>query len=936
MAKTISLSEVIARRSLDDVKEFFDAKNAYEAKGQNCIHDITTTFLKLKNEGAIGYLRELASLFKNRGYGALERCVIEEMIRRGFDRESAELRIFRSLVEEGRHDEVISYGAKIALRWDIRPDWGRAMTEAIRVYLGGTSRETALDRALFVLDQCGIATMRPVLESTENLVNLHAVLKSTRNISDKHRLIWNYSVSVASINNKRQYMLSRLQNASTDSLYDHVLKFAMEESQAARLALSSVIEDHPDIVNTADIECGTLLLIGFCCWLPRGVVPEPLITEFTKRDDTFGTIRLMQDAVRRNGEDGRTYLRALLDGMTGPRGKVLDVLGLRAEVGLLESTSDALAALELIREAGLPANRKRIVELSGGLMRNNQFGVAAKICDEESDCLLADPKCARRVADIYAAAKDWERAGQTWERVASLSQDAQWPLSNAYRSYAKSGNLAAAAEVAAKIDLDDGDHIVALPSLAHSACIIGMHDFARAVLTRAKTQLSRFSEDQRRVLGRVQAYVSGDLSLLEAPEEDLSTITPPSAIVIDPGFHYGSGHHFNYGLFSIDFLSSNLSVPREAVWLLAGQEKSEREDKSLDGNIKKVFRFNPYEFENMSVDKRAVKNLNNAFFNDLTRVSNKIDLSECQVIYVHSMKANMIIGFTRWLEKIIQKRRIAVVVGIIEVDYLLAPAAERVAWSRANLRGINRLMSLTDLNPLVYCETDRAQVHFRKLIGDDLQIHQFPYLAASLAGRVSSGGHRSLSKRTITFGTLGASTPNRGSDLFPSLVHHFAADDRVNWVLQLDRRYVESLGSDQVQFLEQSVRNGTCEWHEERLSVTDYYDALKRMDVIILPYRNRYSVSGSGVFYEAIQLGRFLIVPKQTFMGKVVKEMEYPCRLIGNVSTAAVIEAITKILERTRQHQSRINRFNQVGRQQLPIERFRSLFWKTLEHRSRE
>ncbi len=926
-----SLVEIVSRRSLSDVESFLDSRSDRGPWDLSCIDDLKNSFKTFDGRGATLYLRELAALMKERRLGLLERCVIEEMISRGFDRESSELRIFRSLVEDSLHDQVITFGVKIALSWEIRPDWAPAMAEAVRHFVGGAEGETALERACFVLDSCSLATLRLMLETKDCLAVLLAPLKAAHELTSEHLLIWNYSVAIASLSDKQQAFIARSQALNRESLYDDILTFFMEESREARLALSTVIVEHPDVTKPARLDSGILLVMGFCCWLPDHRLPEALVADFAKRKEAFGTIRLMLDGIRRNGEDGRAYLRDLLDHMADLQGVTLGDLGLRAEVGLLDTTAEVLAALAQIREAGLPANRRRLVDLVSGLVKNDQLEAAVRICDEESECLLADLPSARAVAEVYTAAKDWQQTAQTWARIASLSPGLHWPLSNAFRAYAQAGNGLAAADIAEKINLADKNYRLALPMLAHSACILGMFDFAISVLEQAKRHFDGYSSDHRRLLGRVQTFISGDLSLVEMPKQDLSQAAAPRALVIDPGFHSGSGHHFNYGLFSVEFLSRNLGVSKEDVWLLTGRDRNDRQDRSLEQSIKQVFRFNPYDFNRLGADQRAVKNLNEAFFQDLLRLSKEIDLSACKVIYVHSMRANMIGGFARWLEKILDKRRIAVIVGIIEVDYLLAPAAERALWSRANRRGINRLFALPGLNPLVYCETQRAWSHFRNLIGEDLGIHQLPYLAASLAGRVASKNKRSLSKETITFGTIGSSTPNRGSDLFPSLVQRFAHDKRVNWVLQLDQSYVQSLGSEQVQFLDQAVRNGSCAWYADRLSVEDYYDAMKRMDVIILPYRDRYAVSGSGVFYEAIQLERFVIVPKQTFMGKVVKEMDYPSRLMGEVSIESATAAISTVLERSEQFRNRVNRFHRLGRQQLPIERFRALFWKTLQ-----
>ncbi len=887
----------------------------------------------LEHKGARAFFRNLSAWVKDYAAGDLERRVVREMVRRGFSEESGATRIFRSYCDRGLDYHVIHYGAALARRWEVRADWSADMAAALRRLLERPDAEEARDNALFVVDACGLSILRLVMEIEGCLEPLHGPLSGAAEagaVTDKQRLTWNFCLSSASISAKQSYLLPR-SDESAPSLYDDMLTFCLEDSVTAQLALALEIRDHPELRYPAGFDTGVLLLLCFATWMPEREIPEALLEEMAGRADAFGALRRMRNAIERNGEPGRAFLRRLFDAIATRAGQTLEVLGLRAELGLLAEDAEVVQALNLIRQAGLPEHRERLVELLGGLVQNEQVEIAARICEEESDCLLSDPMSARSAAQVFMAGKNWQRAGQAWEVLSSLASSYQWPLANAYRAFARAGNEAAAAEVGHSLDLGDATYLPALPMLAHSACTIGDFPFARTVLERAGAELESYQADQRGLLAKAQTVALGDLSLFEQPEEDLSGKAPPAAVVIDPGFHYRSGHHFNYGKFSVEFLSEELGVSKDAVWLLTGGEESDHNDLSLEGQVKRVFRFNPYSYSDIAVTEETVRMLNKAVCQDLTRVFRRVDLSQCKVIYVHSMKANMIGGFVRWLDRITAERPITVIVGVIEVDYLLAESDERGHWSRANRRGLSRLFKMANVHPLLYCETERAAMHFRKLLGDDLPMHQFPYLAASLAGRVASRGERALARDTITFGTLGTSTPNRGSDLFPQLVEAFAPLKEVNWVLQLKRRFVEGLGSDRVHCLERAVQRGTCRWYDDRLSVEEYYEAMKQIDVMILPYRDRYAVSGSGVFYEAIQLERFLVVPRQTFMGGVVKEMKYPSALLAQVDLESVAAAIGRVLEEPDRCRRRVNRFGRDGRGRLPIERFRQLLRRTLK-----
>lgn len=883
----------------------------------------------IEGRGIRGFMRDLAEVLKLLEAHALERCVVREIVRRGSSPIGGAQRILSSYEEEGAHYAVIVYCSAIMRRWEAKTEWAISLRRSVEAVMA-TSPDDALDTSRFLIDCCRPFVLRSLLADKVCGQLLRDSLTSAdqESISNTHRLLWNFAVSGAVLGEKQEYYLP-WPEASTDprgfAALDAVLR---EKSAAAKVALArSLSNGDPDWTSFQAIETDLLVLRLYACWLAESALPEAMISMLAGRGDAFETLKLFRWGFGGQGKTGLTFLHALFSKLAVGCQLEVEMLGLSAEMGLINDLAKAKDAVERIRQAGFDENSYLLFDLLSGLIKNDHLDVAASLCREEEEFLFTHPQGARSAADVYVAARDWERAGQAWSALANLSRRGHWSSVNAYRSFARAGNEDAAQRIKESIDFADEDYVPTYPSIANSACSIGDFAFAREVIERAKGHLPSYNKERLESLAIAQMQSSGDLDLTPKPTAaPRPASSPPKALVIDPGFHYRSGHHFNYGKFSVDFLSTELGADPDDVWLLIGGEEKAHDDHSLDGSIRPTFRFGPYIHKDVAVTEESIENLNRAFFRDLCAFSDDLDLSACQAIYVHSMRANMILGFSRWIIKTFGAKPVIVIVGVIEVDYLIEPVGQRKLWARVNKKGLSKLHNAPNVQALLYCETERAWAHFRRILKPDVPINRFPYLAASLAGRIGSSKGTALRRQKITFGTLGASTPNRGSDLFPQLVGLFADVAEVDWVLQLSRGFVEGLGSDHVNHLEYAVERGKCVWFDDRLSVEDYYAAMRRIDVMVLPYRDRYAVSGSGVFYEAIQLERFLVVPKQTFMEGVVRELNYPSRMLPEVSLEALATSVESVVKEREKNLRRIKRFGREGRERLPIGQFRDLF----------
>ena len=72
----------------------------------------------------------------------------------------------------------------------------------------------------------------------------------------------------------------------------------------------------------------------------------------------------------------------------------------------------------------------------------------------------------------------------------------------------------------------------------------------------------------------------------------------------------------------------------------------------------------------------------------------------------------------------------------------------------------------------------------------------------------------------------------------------------------------------------------------------EYYRAFAGLDVVLLPYSDRYQSSSSGIITEAIELNVLPVVPRGSTMEQIAKVANAPHIAIDEVSAEAIFAAL--------------------------------------------
>jgi hypothetical protein len=617
---------------------------------------------------------------------------------------------------------------------------------------------------------------------------------------------------------------------------------------------------------------------------------------------------------------------------------ILDMrLGLAADLDPLQ----AQAAVALVEADTSDRRAERVLALARRLADSETTGAAAAaaFCRRHADTLAATPTGAALLARALTAVQDWEGSLAAWDAVLAQQPGAAWALGRAYHAAARAGQAARAAAYLERAELDDPAAQTALLNVAYGACILGDLDTGARCLDRfdaLPAGAPARQQDRFNLAGRLRAALSGDAGQLLRDTAAVAQVPPgappPRVLLIDPGFAVNDGHHFAYTLFATRFFAAEAGIDPAAVQVCtridAPLGDGAGEAAAVAAGLHRILAFNPYAFEEFPKSPRILGNIARAWQADLTRAFAGQDLDSVEAIYCHSMKASMAEGLAGWIAARLAGpsggRRLAVILGIIEVDYMGEGAEATAACNAAYAAAVARLRALPGVQLVLYAETAHAVRELSAVLGGAAPVHNIPYLAASLAGPAATAPV-ALSGGRVTVGLVGGSRRERGLDLFPELMLALADVPDLHWIVQMSRSLAEAMDPVFPAYLDWAVARGLCTWFDGRLETAEYHAALRQMDVVLMPYRDRYAVSGSGVFYEAIELERYLVVPQDTFMAGVLRDWDYPSEIMSAASVPAALRALRRVLQRRGALAADMQLLRAAGGDRLPVGQFRRL-----------
>lgn len=361
------------------------------------------------------------------------------------------------------------------------------------------------------------------------------------------------------------------------------------------------------------------------------------------------------------------------------------------------------------------------------------------------------------------------------------------------------------------------------------------------------------------------------------------------AVLIDPHFNpfsRPSGHHGTLNHFYLDLLRElGLDV------CIHGKFALPMPNEEIPFSFVPTFTFDLYKPIPRSFSLAEPLQDNVYFGRELENIP-----TSAKVYVVHSVRHNLVVGLSAWIKQKLDREECCIILGIIDNQLGVDPNRDQVVLELYR-QAFALLGQLRKAHLLIYCETQTQIDLLRQAGANDLDLRLFRYVGAELAGRSSDALPRKEDGK-VCIGFLGGTRAERGVDLLPSVVAQVdkVLPVRTHWVLQLNLQQLRKIGvSDQD--IASLANHENCELVEAGLSVEDYYALMGRIDVLILPYRERYETTGSGVFIEALSLGKVLVIPQRGWMAECALMCGSQPITFDTADTMSVSKAIERSVE---------------------------------------
>ncbi len=636
----------------------------------------------------------------------------------------------------------------------------------------------------------------------------------------------------------------------------------------------------------------------------------------------------LSELVRRlEGLGGGSVVREVLMSLPPPSQNAM-----RAEYDLWRIVHGAFAAaedpvssfVERFQTAD-PASIAQFNQIASSLFQGGRFELLARVLDAFAGTPFETPKAIRLRAILASRLERWRDAAREWAKVMAKNPDDGWASLNVINAQIHCGEFDSARHgLATLLQSGRAETTGVLPEAASCALRLGDLETAQAVLEDRSFRPEDLRQHQRMQLARVFA-LSGrtdDALAFYGKKQDLRPIADDNlALIVDPGLTITSGHHLNYTLFCWDLFQKLIGAgqPLTPLLLCGGGVPLSAEVKAL--NVRPDLVFEPYAYEEAPTVHRYLRPLNECLYRDLSRpeIAGRVSL-----VVVHSMRAVMVEGFSRWAADVFREQPGVAVVGLIEVDHL-AESPEVIRFYEDIYReGLSRMAAHPNIHLLVYVETRMGKEFLERLGIAGMEVKLYPYLAASLSAKYCAPLDDGFLERPICLGAVGGTRQDRGSWIFPRLIANtqdLAGSCR--WKLQLDRQKLSTMLSEaDMPLVEALSAFPNVSIVDQTLTSAGYYELLDQIDVVILPYQDRYSVSGSGVLYEAVYMGKYLLVPSRTFMPEELARLGHPHRVFEEPTLACIEEQVRWVVQNQAQVKRELTTLRQGKPHALPAEEF--------------
>ncbi len=252
-------------------------------------------------------------------------------------------------------------------------------------------------------------------------------------------------------------------------------------------------------------------------------------------------------------------------------------------------------------------------------------------------------------------------------------------------------------------------------------------------------------------------------------------------------------------------------------------------------------------------------------------------VADGDIVLFHSVALPLLAPVAAWLRHHHPRVAMAAAVMFMEVDYLDFPAGTPNPAAEEHYRAFFRKCLPLDRGRLMFAaEHGETASDLAGLSGHTQTVGEAPHTlpASFCANHRNTRPPNGTGPLRIAF--LGQFFERRGAALLDEVVARVVAarPERARFTVQINPVWSD-LGGERIAAIRHRLaQQETVTLHEGPLDPEDFYARLAEADVVLLPYAGRYCRAGSGLFFEALALGKVAVIPADSYMARENARLE--------------------------------------------------------------
>lgn len=369
------------------------------------------------------------------------------------------------------------------------------------------------------------------------------------------------------------------------------------------------------------------------------------------------------------------------------------------------------------------------------------------------------------------------------------------------------------------------------------------------------------------------------------------------ALIVDPGFSRLQGHHYNTNVF-FDRLLAAMGLKVGVLRAKQGHENF-ADDTT---NSQPSFGFSPYDSSLLGDQPAALRldKVNKLFNAEFNRVLGDFD---CPLLVVHTARHTFIDGLCRYIHDVHVKTGTpnVVVLGIVEAELTNADHPDRQIALDTYRQALQHLRRLPKLHLLLFAETPEVCDFLAHCVDHSVKVLQMPYVGGFLDEWSATQTPTIDTAKTPVVGYAGQSRPERGALIIQQIANQVQqiASAPAQWSIQLDRDFIDRhLGEQGLADLDAFAAQPGIRVYGGDLPLADYQSMLADIDIMVMPYSERYRSTGSGIAIESLKLGQILVAPEDSTMARLARECNAAVVSFDRSEVDAVAAAVQEAIDR--------------------------------------